>query len=123
MEQKINWMAQYIDKEKLKRKKCNKCSKRSIYILIYCDPMICLCKDHAPKLSNGEPAYNKLTIKDKAPEGFAVDYISIEPKETPPWSCYYCHKKVTNKRKFTQMGKDSYFWECKDGYGCAIEQD
>lgn len=83
----------------LKKIKCTKCSKRSIYILEYCDPVIGLCKDHAPKLSNGEPGYKKLTVIEQPPLEFGTQYY-YPSNSAPIDRCYNCNKLIVNRDDF-----------------------
>lgn len=128
-------------------KRCTVCKKKAVYIIVNdygspdCDDDcaikdVILCKEHAPKLSNGEFGYTKLTIKKipfncpKHIEDFEKD-LPMAPRDR----CYVCGKKIDDHSKFIHQKiknimqeekrvlpalpiQEIEYWVCKDGDDC-----
>jgi hypothetical protein len=69
-----------IDGRAFRYKRCNKCDGKVIYALVYCDPWVLLCVEHAPRMSDGSPGYKKLHIVREEP----IDYGHVQQWPADP---------------------------------------
>ncbi len=90
----------WFTKRTFKRTKCDKCDKKCIYVLAYCKPFVCLCVDHAPRMSNGDPGYTELHIVTEPPYGWNQKQY-VPATKGPEDRCYKCEKKIKNIKNFT----------------------